>query len=693
VRLLSDSCRRLLVIVGASGSGKSSLVAAGLLPRLHNNAIPGSQDWILDVRFTPGEVGDNALMALAAHLAPKVGQGMQPRDLAAELAAHPERLGDFVNLALQGRPDWAELLLFIDQFEELFTLVAPQQQGLFLALLTMAVKTPRLRLVATLRTDFYEACVHRPELAELLRVGHYPLAAPGPATLHEMITGPAKRAGLAFEEGLIERILEDTGTEAGALALMACALAELYDRRRDGTLTHTAYEELGRVQGVISRRADATYQALENEAKAAFDRVLNALVEVDPASGTPTRKRARRSDFETLPAALKFIDAFTQARLLVCSEGRLEVAHEKLFTAWQTSRVWIEAHREHLKAGQDLEEAAQEWQAIGKPWSGLASGARLRRYRQAINPSDLANRFLHASQRRLWIQRGLTGFAALLALAVLGGAVWLNANGLTMKHGTSMLLAAVDLYHVNEPEMVEIPAGEFWMGSGDGDREAHDSEKPRRKVTISKPFFIGKYEVTFDEYEQFAYAKGYPLPSDQGWGQGRLPVINVSWEEAVAYAEWLSKMTGKQYRLPSEAEWEYAARAGNETTRFWGDDPDQACRYANVGDQSYRQAGYNGEIHNCNDGYVYTAEVGSFIANELGLYDMLGNVWEWVQNSWHANYEGAPVDASAWEEKDGGSRVLRGGSWTGGPLWLRAASRFGDHPPYGFDNVGFRLAR
>ena len=692
VKKLSDLRNRLIVVVGASGSGKSSLVAAGLLPRLQNNAVPGSQDWILDVRCTPGEVGDNALMALAVQLAPKAGKGMQPRELAAELVASPDRLSDYVNLVLHGRPDWAELLLFIDQFEELFTLVAPRQQGPFIALLVVTAKMPRVRLVMTLRADFYEASVQRPELAGLLQTGHYPLAAPGPATLHEMVVGPAKWAGLTFEDGLVARILEDTGTEPGALALMACALAELYDRRRDGTLTQAAYHSFDGVQGVIRKRAGATYEKLDDSAKASFDRVFNALVEVDPASGIPTRKRARRSAFETPPAALKFIDAFTQARLLVCSEDMVEVAHEKLFTAWKTLSDWIETHREHLKAGQDLEEAAQEWQAIGKPWSGLAAGARLKRYRQAINPSDLAGRFLHASQRRWWIQRGLAGFSASLALAVLIGAVWLYANGLTMKHGTSMLLATVGLYHVNEPAMVELPAGEFWMGSGDEDKEAYGQEKPRHKVAIAK-FAIGKYDITFDEYDQFAYATGRPLPGDQGWGRGRRPVINVSWEDATAYAEWLSKMTGKPYRLPSEAEWEYAARAGSEKARFWGDDLNQACQYANVADQSFRQAGYGGEIFDCNDHYAAeTAEVGSFKANGFGLYDMLGNVWEWVQDAWHDNYEGALVDGSVWEGEKGGPRVVRGGSWTSVPRRVRGAARIWDPPRDRYFGLGFRLA-
>ena len=205
--------------------------------------------------------------------------------------------------------------------------------------------------------------------------------------------------------------------------------------------------------------------------------------------------------------------------------------------------------------------------------------------------------------------------AVALVLAVGVGAVWLYANGLTMKHGTAMLLDGVGLYHPTEPEMIVIPAGEFWMESGDDEQEADASEKPRHRVTIPKSFELGKYEVTFNEYDQFAYATGQQLPADQGWGRGRRPVINVSWYDAVAYAQWLSKRTGKNYRLSTEAEWEYAARAGSETSRFWGDDLNQACQYANVADQSLRQAGYNVEIHECNDGYVYTAE---WVLSKLG---------------------------------------------------------------------------
>ena len=695
---LADSKTRFLVVVGASGSGKSSLVAAGLIPRLQAGAIPGSRDWAC-IRFSPGEVGDNPFMALAQPFKDALQKRrQQPREWADRLATDSSAtLIELCDLVLADQPVWAELLLFIDQFEELFTLVAPRYVDAFVEWLHQAAQTARLRVVATLRADFYHHCVERAPLAALLRDGSYPLAAPGPGALHEMIARPAERAGLVFEAKLDEQILSDTGTEPGRLALLAFALAELYAMRTDDHLTWAAYEGFGRVAGAIAKRAEDTVGKLGVTQQTVGD-VFRELVEFDKG-GTVTRRRVLQARLVRSAEAERLVKAFVDdARLLVGGRGEdgqpvVEVAHETLFSAWKALRDWIASHREQLKAGQDLEDAAREWHDIGKHGSGLAAGARLKRYRQAVNPSELAARFLRASQRRLWTLRGAAGAAAALVLAIMLGTVWLYANGLTIKHGTSMVLAAVGLYRMSEPEMVRIPAGEFWMGSGEDDREALASEKLRHRVTIPRSFEIGKYEVTFDEYDQFAHATGRALPADQGWGRGRRPVINVSWEDAVAYAAWLSKMTGKSYRLPTEAEWEYAARAGSEAARFWGDDAKQACQYANGADRRLRQAGYGGEIHDCDDGYVYTAEVGSFKANNLGLQDMMGNVWEWVQDSWHGDYRDAPADGSAWQEAGGGPRVLRGGSWYNEPRGLRSAARSRYAPRDRDYNVGFRLVR
>ncbi len=226
------------------------------------------------------------------------------------------------------------------------------------------------------------------------------------------------------------------------------------------------------------------------------------------------------------------------------------------------------------------------------------------------------------------------------------------------------------------PEMVMIPSGSFQMGCVSG-RRCSDAEKPVHEVMIDS-FALSKYEVTFEEYDAFTDATGRERADDEGWGRGRRPVINVSWFDAMAYTQWLSSQTGKTYRLPSEAEWEYAARAGTETMFSWGND------------SGYNRANCNG----CGSRWdkKQTAPVGSFEANGWGLYDMHGNVWEWVRDCRNESYRGAPTDGSAWIGICS-ERVLRGGSWYFSPWVLRSAYR--DWYPSGYrdDVIGFRVAR
>ena len=230
--------------------------------------------------------------------------------------------------------------------------------------------------------------------------------------------------------------------------------------------------------------------------------------------------------------------------------------------------------------------------------------------------------------------------------------------------------------------MVAIPAGSFKMGDvqGGGDKD----ERPVRTVKFQKPFAIGRYEVTFEEYDQFAKAANRQLPDDHGYGRGRHPVISVSWQDAVEYAKWLSAQTGKRYRLPSEAEWEYAARGGKETAYWWGKDLVKGI--ANCGDCGSQWDG---------DG-KQTAPVGSFKPNPFGLYDTAGNVLEWVKDCWHDNYNVAPTNGSAWKEAGGGIcglRVIRGGSWYTRPEFLRASDWTGLNAGIRDDGTGFRLAQ
>ncbi len=230
--------------------------------------------------------------------------------------------------------------------------------------------------------------------------------------------------------------------------------------------------------------------------------------------------------------------------------------------------------------------------------------------------------------------------------------------------------------------MVVIPAGSFMMGSSDADKQADSDEKPQHKVAIAKAFAIGKYEVTFDEYDYFAKATQRELPNDSGWGRGKRPVINVSFKDALAYVKWLSDETGQAYRLPSEAEWEYAARAGTTTAYSWGDSID--CSKANYG--------YFGDLCKTDK----TKMVGSYSANPWGLHDMAGNVWEWTMDCWHDNYQQAPADGSAWLEQQNGDcdrRGVRGGSWGNGPQDLRSAFRFRYVTDVANFLLGFRVAR
>jgi|SoiMethySBSTD1v2_1073268.scaffolds.fasta_scaffold79723_3 formylglycine-generating enzyme required for sulfatase activity len=227
------------------------------------------------------------------------------------------------------------------------------------------------------------------------------------------------------------------------------------------------------------------------------------------------------------------------------------------------------------------------------------------------------------------------------------------------------------------PEMVVVPAGEFFMGSNDGGA----SEKPLHKVNIAKAFAVGKFEVTFAEWDACVAAGGCPRsPEDQAWGRGRRPVINVSWDDVTKeYLPWLNRTTGKTYRLLTEAEWEYAARSSTRTAYSWGDSVDK--NKANC-------SGCGSQWDN-----KQTAPVGSFQPNAFGLHDMLGNVWEWVQDCYTRNYVGAPSDGSAVSDAASCSRVRRGGSWDGAPNALYPSGRLGNGPRSRFNNMGFRVAR
>ncbi len=272
------------------------------------------------------------------------------------------------------------------------------------------------------------------------------------------------------------------------------------------------------------------------------------------------------------------------------------------------------------------------------------------------------------------------------------------------------------------PQMVVIAAGTFQMGSPQSEAGRVSDEGPQHPVAVIHPFALSRCEISVGQFRLFVDETGYRTDAERGDGclvlnatgndterrkdrnwrnpgfsQGvDHPVVCVSWNDANAYAEWLSARTGHAYRLPSEAEWEYAARGGNPQSRFWGDDPEQACEYANGGDlavvQRFKE--WRWSTSDCNDGAVFTARTGRYRRNAFGLSDMLGNVWEWTADCWHPNYEEAPNDGTIWEpEGDCALRVVRGGGWSNFPVFLRSAFRYWFSTGDASGLLGFRLAR
>ena len=245
------------------------------------------------------------------------------------------------------------------------------------------------------------------------------------------------------------------------------------------------------------------------------------------------------------------------------------------------------------------------------------------------------------------------------------------------------------------PEMVVIPGGTFRMGSPASEVGRLGSEGPQHRVTL-RSFALGVTEVTFDEWEACVLVGGCGgyRPSDEGWGRGARPVINVSWEDARAYVRRLSQATGESYRLPSEAEWEHAARGGTTTSRYWGDSLSSQCEYANGADAAM-QRGFSTFLGGvaCDDGAVRTTPVGSYSPNAFGLFDMLGNVREWTEDCWHENYRGAPADGSPWLGDCDHRRVLRGCAWSCNPRALRSAARLRFASGSRMGGNGFRVAR
>jgi len=343
-------------------------------------------------------------------------------------------------------------------------------------------------------------------------------------------------------------------------------------------------------------------------------------------------------------------------------------------------------HHEFIKAGEDAEAARTS-----------AERQRLGEMAAALEREKFAQDRERAALRRG--QRALAAATGLFATIIIGVTGLYYQDYLKQQYEWrvvmrgSVLTAAQEKEKASKPgsdfkecangcpTMVVVPAGKFTMGSPES--EGGRSEGPQHEVTIAKPFAVGRTDVTFAEWDICVAAGACPKVPDKGWGRGDRPVIEVSWEEAEGYVRWLKRMTGKDYRLLSEAEWEYAARAGNPGRWSFGDDEAQLGDYAWFSKNSK----------------VKTEPVAKKRPNAFGLYDMHGNVWQWVEDPYHHSYyhnsyDGAPSDGSVWGKGgDASSRVVRGGSWTNFPQDLRSAHRNRTTTDFRYDVLGFRVGR
>jgi len=682
-----------VALIGASGSGKSSVVRAGLVPRLRAE----TDDPWETVTMVPG---DRPLYNLAARLfsllAPDMNENDQLIEIGKQAKAFQEgtlQVRDVVERILQKQLGTKRFLLIVDQWEELYTLTQDAEARQFMDGLLAACGVAVLSVVLTLRGDFVGRALGYRPLTDRLQDAQVLLGPMSREELQQAIEAPAAKVGAAFEAGLVERILDDVCDEPGCLPLLEFVLQRLWeDASEHGCkMRHEAYDKMGGLTGALANTADAVYAGLSDQEQQAAQQLLLQLVNpgVDAAD---TRRRATFAELDKTERDI--VKRLADKRLLVTSrdsgsdEETVEVAHEALIRHWQTLRSWLNRDREFLLWRERLRQACEQWRQTKCDQGGLLRGARLaeaeRWLKQSRNLTDEERHLIRQSVKARTRQKTLAAGIIMLSLLSIGFVSWYTRAQLSPHTLVWLLRARIGSY-TPQPQMVDVPAGSFLMGSPASDEHHTEAELPQHRVTVPKPFRIGKFEVTFDEYDIFAHLTGRPVPHHNGWGRGRQPVINVTWDDAQAYAAWLRERTGKRYRLPTEAEWEYAARAGTTTAYWWGD-----------GVPTSSQA-------NCNDcgnhwSAKCTAPVGSLLANPWGLHDTAGNVGEWVQDCWHENHQDDPSESgNAWEDADGECRipmrVVRGGTWNDPASFARSAFRLPILPDYKSASIGFRLTQ
>ncbi|MBS0155509.1 MAG: SUMF1/EgtB/PvdO family nonheme iron enzyme [Nitrospira sp.] len=684
----------LVAVVGASGSGKSSVVRAGLVPELRK-----SRDSVWEIATIVPT--DRPFHELAAVLMPLLKPSLNETTrlveistLAKALRNRTIALRDIVDRVLAMQPGTDCLLLIVDQWEELFTLCEEEDtRRCFIDNILEATTKVKLHVVLTLRGDFFGRAItdYRP-LSDRVQGAQVNLAPMNWDELRQVIEEPARKVSLSFEPGLVDRILEQAGEEPGNLPLIEFVLRQLWEKRRGSELHHEAYGAMGELKGAIATKADSIYDSLSQQDQRRMQQIFLRLVRLGEGEAD-TRRRAMKVELRHEPQDL--VRTLIRERLLVTSrladgtEETIEVSHEALVRHWSKLKGWIKAKRKLLVWQEQLNTMMRQWEADNRSADLLLRGRALWEAEDQLSKigedlSDDERQFITVStNRRKRIRMARIALPTLAGFIILMFGLTYLLWGLSFDQAKRKIQSRFGSIHL-EPDMQLVAAGRFQQGDIQG-RGLKD-EKPVREVTV-KSFLIGKFEVTFDEYDRFALTTGRLLPDDQRWGRGQRPVINVSWQDAKDYAAWLSEKTGKRYRLPTESEWEYAARSEGKDDLWAGtSDEEQLNNYA-----VYRRRAKNPR----------TAPVGydqERRPNAIGLYDMSGNVLEWVEDCMHSTYNEAPTDGTAWLETGRGDcdyRVNRGGAWSADlSVTLRVSRRFLDNLSLSHNqDLGFRLVQ
>lgn len=748
IRTFAESPDKVCILLGNSGVGKSSLAQAGVLAALIRQAWPAtvakqtpwpsvlqdSRAWYI-VTVRPGTAPISALVEAFIDTwqldRTSTEWPTQRADWIEKLVAGILTLRDLLDqtkrrYAELQLPEPASFLVYVDQAEELYVRSEPAQRRRFSELLNNVISDRRIHAIMSMRSDFLGEL----QKDEALYAVHRQINVPPMRrdALLELVSKPAELLSARFEQpalsiNIANRAAEESTTDTSTLPLLSYLLDDMWRQmveRGDGVLRLPPQSiDLG---GVLIDRANA-FLASHPNSEDKLRRILTLKLATVRENGEPTRRRAWRSEFSDGEWTMINELADHPNRLITTvtldkpppslapgsspaeAATYAEVAHEAIFQRWDKLRGWIAAEREFLSWRSGLEIDRHMWEAAPEESKGDAtmSGLKLKQAiawlgsrRDDILPVD--REFIQLSRRAtfvrtLRVQAAIAGMALLLAggLSAWWWQSWLKQQIYWVAHVHVMPpRAAIALTKGQTfrdcddcPEMVVIPGGTFWMGSnGPGSKRR---EQPQHQVTIADAFAVSTTEVTFAAWQACVDFGNCPNVDAGRWGRGSRPVINVTWTESKTFTDWLSKVTGQKYRLLTEAEWEYAASAAapqsaanEQTLYFFGnDDETQLSQYAWYAD------GRNQDPH----------EVGRLKPNPNGLYDIYGNVWEWVEDCYREGYAPSQTDGKAWTTAPCGKHVLRGGSFRFGASMLRSAARGVDGTDTRDDDRGFRIAR